>query len=156
MSNDVANVTIENARLIYRNFTGAETPFKPAGSRTFAVVLDKKTADELTEAGWNVKCKPANEEDDEEFCFLEIAVGYKQRPPKVVVITDTSRTSLTEETIGTLDWADIRNVDLVFQPYHWEVGGKTGVKPYLKTMFVTLEEDDLERKYNLMDQQVSD
>lgn len=138
---------IENARIIYKNFSGAETRFKPEGTRTFSVVLDKATADAMALDGWNVKCKLPDEEDGEEFCFIEVTIGYKVRPPKIVVITDTGRTNLTEDTVGTLDWADIKNVDLIARAYQWDVGGKTGIKAYLKTMFVTIDEDDLERKY---------
>jgi hypothetical protein len=139
---------IEDAQIIFRNFSGAATPFKPeGGSRTFAVVLDKEAADKLALDGWNVKCKPPQEEGDDEFCYIEVTVGYKVRPPKIVVITDTSRTALTEENVGMLDWADIRNADLIAREYQWEVGGKTGIKAYLQSLFVTIEEDALERKY---------
>lgn len=138
---------VEDARLVFRNFSGKETQFKPAGTRTFAVVLDKKTADAMTDDGWNVKCKPPQEEDEEEFCFVEVTLGYKIRPPKVTLITDTSRTNLDEDAVSVLDWADIRTVDLIARAYEWEVGGKTGIKAYLQSMFITIEEDELERKY---------
>lgn len=156
MANEPMNLTIEGARLIYRNFSGAETMFKAAGTRTFAVVLDKKTADEMLADGWNVKCKPAGvatDEDDEsavaeEFCFIEVTVSYKNRPPKITVITESGRTYLNENSVETLDWADFKNVDLIINAYHWSMpGGKSGVKAYLKTMFATINEDDLELKY---------
>jgi len=150
-TDDAKTFMIEDARLVYRNFEGKETMFKPAGTRTFAVVLPKGVADEMAADGWNVKCKPAQEEDAEEFCHIEVTVGYKLRPPKIVLITDTSRTNLTEETVGTLDWAAIRNVDLIAREYYWEVGVKSGIKAYLQTMFVTIEEDELERKYAVND-----
>ena len=38
-------------------------------------------------------------------------------------------------------------MDLTLNPYAWEVNGKTGVKAYLKSIFVTIVEDDLDRKY---------
>ena len=163
MANEPLTFMVEGARLIWRNFSGKETMYKPAGTRTFNVVLDKQTADKMAADGWNVKCKPSgvpadegDESVDEELCYIEVTVGYKFRPPTIVVITDTSRTKLDENTVEMLDWAEIRNVDLIANASHWEVGGKTGIKAYLKTMYVTIEEDPLERKYNLQEMQGQD
>jgi hypothetical protein len=47
-----------------------------------------------------------------------------------------------------LDWADITNVDMIIRPFSWEVQGKTGIKAYLKSIFVTIQEDALEIKYS--------
>lgn len=143
---------IDGARIIYRNFKGEPTPFKPqGGARTFAVVLPKALADTMALDGWNVKCKPAQEEGEEEFCFIEVTLKYKFKPPRVVVITDTSKTELTEETVAMLDWAEFRNVDLIARSYYWQMpSGDDGIKAMLQSMYVTIEEDPLERRYNML------
>jgi hypothetical protein len=63
------------------------------------------------------------------------------------MITSRGRTTLDEETCGLLDWAEMSNVDVILNPFDWEVNGKKGRKAYLKTLFVHILEDELELKY---------
>lgn len=142
-------ITIENAQIIFRNFAGAETQYNRAGDRNFAVVLeDKKFIDSLIADGWNIKIQEPREDGDDPFVYLPVAVSYKNRPPQVTMLTTSGRTRLSEQTIDVLDYTDIVEVDVVLNPYEWSIpSGASGVKAYLKTMFVKVDEDDLEKKY---------
>ena len=141
------NIMVENARIGFRNFSGLAGMFNPAGSRNFVIFLDEELAMRLTSDGWNVKMLPAREPDDLPQPYLQVAVSFANVPPKIVLISRGGKTPLNENSIDKLDVAAFSNVDLIINPYSWEVNGKTGVKAYLKTMFVTLAEDPLEAKY---------
>lgn len=151
MTNDAKTFMVEDARLVFRNFSGAENQYNRPGDRNFSVILDDKTAQILLREGWNVKTLDSREEGEPDTPYIPIAVGYKNRPPRIVMITSTGRTNLNEDSVGVLDWADIQTCDLIARAYEWDVNGKTGIKAYLQSMFVTIEEDELERKYAIMD-----
>ncbi len=55
--------------------------------------------------------------------------------------------TLDEESIRDLDYADVSNWDVILNPYPWEVNANKGIKAYLKSAFITLNEDELELKY---------
>lgn len=147
MAQNDNNVVMENVRIIFRNFAGKEGMYNREGDRNFAVLLDQETAAKMYEDDWNIKVLKAREEDDPEQPYLSVAVNFKGRPPHIVMITSRGRTTLSEDECEILDWADIRTVDLIVRPYSWAVNGKSGVKAYLKSIFVTIEEDELDLKY---------
>jgi len=144
---------MEGVRLIFRNFAGKEDQYNKAGDRNFAVVLDNPVAEAMAADGWNIKwLKPREEDEGEtETPYLPVSLRFDVFPPNVVLVTSGSRTTLDESTIEMLDFADIINVDLIVRPYEWLVNGKGGIKAYVKTMFVTIEEDALVKKYNEQD-----
>lgn len=146
-------VLMEGVRIIFRNFAGKEGQYNREGDRNFAVLLDDTVANAMAEDNWNIKwLKPRSEEEgDVPQAYLPISVNFKGRPPRIVMITSRGRTNIDESQVETLDWVDIINVDLIVRPYEWTVNGKSGVKAYLQSIYVTIEEDPLEMKYNQME-----
>ena len=156
MANKTLEFIVEDAQIIFRNFSGAEGPYNPAGDRNFCVILDESVVEDMLRDGWNVKrLKPLDVEGEEEVepgaAYIKVKLGYKGRPPHIVMRTSRARTPLTQDTVDVLDWADIETVDLIAQSYHWSSTQGEGITAYLKSMYVTVREDYLQRKYAELD-----
>lgn len=147
MNRNNKNISIENAKIRFRNFSGKEGRYNPAGRRTFCVLLDPDIAEVLREEGWNIKVLSPRDEGDLPQPYLQVEARFDNFPPRVVLITGSGKTLLDENSINILDWAEIQNVDLTISPSRWEVNGKTGIKAYLKNIYVTIVEDEFEKKY---------
>ena len=133
---------IDDARIIYRNFSGVGSKFNREGDRNFAVYIpDEDMAEELKERGWNVKIKPPREDGDDPFMFLPVKIKFNDRGPSVYLVTGNKKTPLNENTVSCLDDIDILSVDLDIRPYDWEVNNKTGRTAYLQSIWVTQEVD---------------
>jgi len=140
-------LTIENAHIIYRNFSGAAKKYNAAGLRNFHVVLEPDQAKALENDGWNVKW-PKPEEMEDKKPTLKVWARFDNYPPLIILLTTRGRTELDEETVGQLDMVEIDRIDLKITGSYYEMEGRSGFKAYLNQMFVTLSENDLMSKYN--------
>ncbi len=140
---------IDDARIIYRNFSGIGSKFNREGDRNFAVIIsNQEIADALIAEGWNVKIKPAREEGDSPFMYLPVKVKFNDRGPIVYLKTGKAMNKLDEESISCLDNVDILSVDMDIRPYDWEVNGKAGRSAYLQSICVTQEVDRFADRFN--------
>ena len=139
---------IENARIIFRNFSGEGGKYNREGDRNFAVVIpDQETADMLLDMGWNVKIKPPRDEDDSPFMYLPVKIKYNDRGPAIYVVSGKNVKRISEDSVSMLDEIDIQSVDMDLRPYDWEVNGKIGRTAYLRAMNVIQNIDRFGAKY---------
>ena len=139
---------IDDARIIYRNFSGAPSKFNREGDRNFAVVItEEDIADALIQDGWNVKIRSPREEGETPFMYLPVKVKFNDRGPQVYLQTNDNLNRLDEESVDILDNVDIVSVDLDIRPYDWDVNGCAGRTAYLQSMKVTQQVDRFAEKY---------
>lgn len=146
---------IENARIMWRNFSGAEGRFNKEGERFFTLFLNHEDAPELAKLGWPVKyLKPREGFEDEPLQpFMRVKVKFsknpKARPPKLVMITGNNKTELPEELAGILDYVAIEKVDLIVRAFEgtFQATGQDFVSVYLNSIYITVLQDALEVKY---------
>lgn len=148
---------IDEARIIFRNFSGRGDKFNREGDRNFALIIDtQEQADALIERGWNVKIKPPREEGDMPFMYLPVKVKFNDRGPSIFLRSGASGMRLEEGDVYMLDNIDISNVDMDIRPYDWEVQGKTGRTAYLQAMEVTQRVDRFAERYTPKQQPMDD
>lgn len=153
MANRVNNISVEDAKIIFRNFAGKESKYNAKGKRNFCLLLDHEYAESLKEEGWNVKYLSPRDPEDDPQAYIQVAVTFDNFPPNIWLIAGGKKTKLDEDTVASLDYAEIENVDLIIRPYTWEVNGKGGIKAYLKNMYVTIVENEFEKKYRDLDEE---
>ena len=135
---------INDARIIWKNFTGRGDRFNREGDRNFHLVIpDQETCELLqndrNEYGdsWNVKIKPPREEGDTPFMHMLVKVKFNGRGPNVYLVSGDKKVPLTEDTIKCLDEIDITSVDLDIRPYDDTLPNGTSFRTaYLSAMCV--------------------
>jgi hypothetical protein len=140
-------VLVEDATIIFRNFQGMARDFNSEGDRNFSVILPKDLALKMKADGWRVKQLKPRGEDEEGDYHIKVKLNYRTgRPPRVVLITSKNRTELGQDEVAIVDAIDIKKVDVLFNGW-WSDMQDGGFSAYLKTIFITVNEDELELKY---------
>lgn len=156
MADRVANISVENARIIFRNFAGKESRYNPKGKRNFCLIIDNDVAENLKDIGWNIKYLNPRDPDEVPQAYLQVAVAYENFPPKIWLVSGGKKTELDEDSVSVLDYAEIENIDIIVRPYTWDVNGHAGIKAYVKNMYVTVAENEFEKKYRNLEEDDED
>ncbi len=137
----------EGAKIVFRNFSGNKDIYNERGDRTFSLVLSEEDAQALINEGYNVKYPKPREDGEQLNPTLKVKVKFGDYPPNIVMITSSGKTKLDVDSVNVLDFAEINNIDLIITPYEWATPTGSGVTAYLKSMFITIREDEFELKY---------
>lgn len=147
-------VQIDDARIIWKNFEGRGDKFNREGDRNFTLIIPNEgikdaLVNDVNEdgVGWNVKIKAPRDADDQAFMFLKVKVKFTGRGPKIRLVTNGRTTFLDEESVGCLDYADIRRVDLDIRPYDDVISGRPFRAAYLHAMRIEQEVDRFDDRY---------
>lgn len=152
LPNQEFSILMEDAPILFLNFSGIPGTYNQEGDRNFAVVIDEEVAEDMLEDGWNVK-QLKDRDDEPGDHYLSVSVKYRDRfgkelrPPKLVVVNSKGRLELDETNCDIIDKVDIAKVDLIINGRTRDEDGVRKIKGYLKSMFITLVEDPLEMKY---------
>lgn len=145
---------VDDARIVFRNFSGAPSKFNKEGDRNFSLVIpNEDIADALVNAknkmgvGWNVKIKEPIEEGDLPLMHLKVKIKFNARGPKVYLKTGDRVNLLDEETVGMLDDIDIDHVNMDIRPYDDEINGKPFRSAYLQSIEVVQNIDRFAARY---------
>lgn len=139
---------IDDARIIFRNFSGEAGQYNREGDRNFALLIPtQEIADELTHDGWNVRVRESRDPDGEPYMYLPVKVKFNDRGPNIYLKSGKSVNRLDESTVGMLDDIDILSVDMDIRPFDWDINGKTGRTAYLQSMNVTQNIDRFAARY---------
>jgi hypothetical protein len=117
---------INDARIIWKNFSGRGDRFNREGDRNFHLVIpDQEICEALKNDknqygdSWNVKIKPPREDGDVPFMHMLVKVKFNGRGPNVYLDRGPNKEPLVlnEDTISCLDDIDIMSVDMDIRPY---------------------------------------
>lgn len=136
---------IDDAHIIYRNFSGIGSKFNREGDRNFAVIIpDEDMSERLINEGWNVKIKPPRDDQDSPFMYLPVKVKFNDYGPNVYLTSGKKTNKLDEDSVSCLDDIEIISVDMDIRPYDWGPIGpdqKYGRTAYLQSIDVTQKID---------------
>lgn len=137
-------LNIEDAKIIWTNFSGEATKFTREGEQYFTLLIP---TEEMYEAlkndvnddgvAWNVKYSEPRTPDEEPFIRMKVKVKFNEYGPKVYLKSGNSTTELNAETIKCLDRMAMSRVDMYIRPFDGIANGAPFRAAYLQSMHVT-------------------
>lgn len=157
-TNNERQIIIEDAKLIYRHFSGERDDYHAQDDRDFCVELDSEMEnfDLLLETmraeGWNIKSKEMAD-GSTKYWINKVKVSFKIRPPEIYIVTvdgegKRNLKPIEESALKMLDYADIATADMIIDKHRYTLPGRgDACNGYVRKLYITLVEDPLANKY---------
>ena len=137
-------LNIEDARIIWPNFSGEATKYSREGDQFFTLVIPtvemyEALMSDVNEYGvpWNVRYSEPRTEEEEPFIKMKVKVKFNDYGPKVYLKSGNRTIELDQESIKCLDNMSLSKIDMYIRPFDGEANGQPYRAAYLQTMHVT-------------------
>lgn len=150
---ETGTLLIDDATIIFKNFSGKPSAYNAEGHRNFALVIPtREMADALARDGWNVKIRDGGNSEDEPRMHLPVKVKFTKFGPNVYLYSGNHRKTLTEDEVDILDRINIARVDLDIRPFDWVIqegtkNEKRGRTAYLQNISVVQNIDRFAQRF---------
>lgn len=141
---------VDDARIMFRNFAGAEGRYNQKGRRNFCLQLDDESSKLLEDDGFNVKVLEPRDEDGTPIHYIKVNVNMDSvRPPIIQYKNNHGIMDLDENTIIKLDDASFRELHIEFNAYRRtdEATRITTTTAYVSKILAVIEEDEFESRF---------
>lgn len=141
------NISIEGARVRYRDLSGKPSDYNKNGQRNITIELDMEDALTLKDMGFNVRFPEVGPDGDERAPLFKIIVSKFSKVYRVNSERQSIR-ELHEDEVTDLQAYRLRNVDLTFYGRDYEIGKRVVRSAYLISGYFDVEETYFDKKYS--------
>lgn len=131
-------IEINNAKILWKNFTGVSGFYDKEGGRNFCLVLpDDASVNFFEQNGYSVAIKSSGVEVREFIRYLKVKLKFNNGEPTIILESNNKTIRVDENLVSVLDFIKIKSIDMSIKPYHWELpNGEHGQIAYLNSMTV--------------------
>ena len=80
-------IRIDNAKVMFRNFSGTPGTYNQAGNRNFCVFLPDDLARDMESKGWNIRWIKSREDEPPQ-ALVAVKVNYGNYPPSIFIVSN--------------------------------------------------------------------
>ena len=142
-SGDGLVLKVDDAHIVYADFSGARYPFSDGKRRFFISIDDDDAITALTNAGYNINHKEDRTPSD----TLKVNFSFKGRGPNIYLVTNGVYTKITEDNVADLDNLRFTHADMDLHGWDYEFAGKSGRTVYLNNLRLYQDVDRFAEEY---------